>query len=110
MNKKIMSFVLAMVLSVGLGVGNLFADSYSDQAADFATGLKTGSGGVTISIASYSVTASSGTEASGGDADVLKGNLVSVFKYYQGTIIAIQGANSTFTLMDYYGVRFSVDA
>ena len=107
MNKKLVSFVLAMVLSVGLGVSSLFAGAYSDQASDFQAGI--GGGSVRVNIGSYTSTGNS-EGVSGGDLDVLVGNLVSVFKYYAGTILAVQGANSTFTLMDSYGARFSVDA
>ena len=37
MNKKFMSFVLAMVLSVGLGSSSLFAYSYSDYGKEFSS-------------------------------------------------------------------------
>lgn len=98
MNKKFVSFVLAMVLSVGLGVSSLFAgQSYNEYADDFVNGLMAG-GSTTITI--------SESGAAG-----LDGNLSQVFQYVFGSVTAIQGAGRQFTLMDSTkGYSFSIDA
>jgi len=94
MNKKIVSFVLAMVLSVGLGVSAAFAGySYSDYADKFNSYYagKTASGSVKIKI--------------GSEEDKLKGNLTGVFGYYAGTMVSYQGAGGSFTVYDSFGAR-----
>ena len=95
MNKKIVSFVLAMVLSIGLGVVNVFADSYSDYAAKFnsAYANSTEKGSVKIKVGSAS--------------DELKGNLTGVFSYYAGTMVSYFAAGGNYSIYDSYGARFS---
>ncbi len=97
MNKKVMSFVLAMVLSVGLGCSSLFANSYSDYASEFNSYYsgKIAAGSVKVKV--------------GSPSDLLGGNLTAVFGYYAGTLISYQGAGGQFQLYDSYGARFSVD-
>jgi len=97
MNKKIMSFVLAMVLSVGLGVISSFASSTSYDSSNYGNKFtsyyanKTASGSVKIQI--------------GSEKDLLKGNLTGVFGYYAGTMVSYQGAGGNFTVYDSYGAR-----
>ena len=98
MNKKIMSFVLAMVLSVGLGVANLFAgNTYlgGSVAAGYANdnqgvapegGEGSKSKGVWIKIGSKN--------------DTLSGNLTGVYSYYAGIGTEIQQAGGIFTIKD----------
>ena len=97
MNKKVMSFVLAMVLSVGLGVGSAFAYSYSNYADEFNESYagKTAEGSVTINV--------------GSPSDLLGGNLTAVFGYYAGSLVSYQGAGGQFQLYDSYGARFNCD-
>lgn len=98
MNKKIVSFVLAMVLSVGLGSSAAFAGySYSDYADEFNSYYegKTDDKSVTVKV--------------GSKDDLLGGNLTAVFGYYAGTLVSYQGAGGSFQLYDSYGARFSVD-
>jgi hypothetical protein len=98
MNKKIVSFVLAMVLSVGLGSSAAFAGySYSDYADKFSSYYegKTDEKSVTVKV--------------GSKDDLLGGNLTAVFGYYAGTLVSYQGAGGSFQLYDSYGARFSVD-
>ncbi|MBQ3943258.1 MAG: hypothetical protein II669_02975, partial [Elusimicrobia bacterium] len=98
MNKKLVSFVLAMVLSVGLGVSSLFAYSYSKYATEFASYYSgsTSKGSVYLTIL--------GSDS----ADkVLQGNLTAVFGYYAGSLLSYQAAGGQFQLYDSYGARFS---
>ena len=96
MNKKMMSFVLAMVLSVGLGVGSAFAGAYSDYASEFSSAYegRTSSGSVTVKI--------------GETGDNLGGKITATFGYFAGSMVSYQGAGGNFQIYDSYGARFSV--
>jgi hypothetical protein len=95
MNKKLVSFVLAMVLSVGLGVSTLFAYSYSKYGKEFSSFYagSTSSKSVTIKV--------------GSPDDMLGGNLTAVFGYYAGSLVSYQAAGGQFQLYDSYGARFT---
>ena len=95
MNKKFMSFVLAMLLSVGLGVSSLFAYSYSKYGKEFSSYYSgsTSSKSVTIKV--------------GSPDDMLSGNLTAVFGYYAGSLVSYQAAGGQFQLYDSYGARFT---
>ncbi|MBR3627819.1 MAG: hypothetical protein IKN42_03100 [Elusimicrobia bacterium] len=85
MNKKIMSFVLAMVLSVGLGVSSIFADpdAVSNQTN---SGLMRSSGTATSSL--------------NANASSLAGHISTVFHYESGILVSATGADGTVTIYD----------
>lgn len=98
MNKKIMSFVLAMVLSVGLGVSSAFAYSYDKYAQEFNSSFLSGSGNSNLTTVNV-----------GKPTDLLGGNLTTVFNYYAGTLLSYHSSGGQFVLNDSYGPRFGVD-
>ena len=114
MNKKFMSFVLAMVLSVGLGSGVLFATDYDASGSYQGVNEHTYSWTETTSSSTASnQTGSVSSELTGngflikfGSAeDRLSGNLSGIFSYYAGSMIGYQQAGGTYYLYDSYGMR-----
>ena len=87
MNKKIMSFVLAMFLSVGLGVSNLYSgDNYNAHSGNGANNA---------------VLQSSGTAASTNpSASSLTDRINQVFHYEDGILVSATGADGTITVYD----------
>ena len=113
MNKKIMSFVLAMVLSVGLGSA-VFASDY--DASSTYQAANSASYGWTEVTSSSTASDQGGTTTSqvtgqgffitfGSAGDQLSGNLSGIFKYYAGTMIGYMQAGGNYTLFDSYGAR-----
>ncbi len=93
MNKKIMSFVLAMVVCVGFGVVNAFS-AYNDYAEEFNKSYGNGNNSKTIMV---------GAVKSGN----LVGSVTTMFSYYAGTLISATSAGGSVTLFDSSGARFS---
>lgn len=86
MNKKIVSFVLAMVLSVGLGVGNLLADNNPR-----ATSNQTNSG----------IHTSSGTASDlNPSAAALADRVSQTFHYKHGILVSATAPDGTVTIYD----------
>ncbi len=84
MNKKIMSFVLAMVLSVGLG-SSLFAATPKGTSNQTNSGIATSSG------------TASGLSAAASD---LAGHISHVFHYESGILVSATGADGSVTIYD----------
>jgi hypothetical protein len=93
MNKKIMSFVLAMGLSVSLGVGNAFS-AYDEYAQEFNKSYGNGNNSKTVMVGSVK-------------SDNLVGNITTMFSYYAGTLISATSVGGSVTLYDSSGARFS---
>ena len=114
MNKKLMSFVLAMVLSVGLGSSKLFAENF-DASGDYqyansqsyswteTTSSSTANG---QNNATSSQQTGRGFLIEFGSADDrLSGNLSGIFKYYAGSMVGYEQAGGNYYLYDSYGQR-----
>jgi len=85
MNKKILSFVLAMVLGVCCGVANASYDG------EDMIGASVGSGGYTVNM-------SSSSSMSGIPAD-LQGSVKTIFKYVGGIMVGNANANGSFDVL-----------
>lgn len=99
MNKKIMSFVLAMVLSVSLG-SSLYASysgDYDPNAYYNAQNQQTVQQGTTTATGTWIKV--------GSKDDVLSGNLTAVFSYYGGIMTGYESKGGLFVITDSYGQR-----
>ena len=107
MNKKFMSFVLAMVLSVGLGVSSLYAKTYLGNAATDGYAAQNDSTGP-AAVKSTSTATTTGSESNGvwikvgSTGDTLSGNLTAEFRYYAGIMTGYEQAGGKFVISDSY--------
>ena len=103
MNKKIMSFVLAMVLSVGLGVSSLYASTYlGDAASDGYADQNAASGPVHTSTLTTGSGSSGVWIEVGSTGDLLSGNLTAEFRYFAGIMTGYEQAGGKFVISDSY--------
>ena len=107
MNKKLMSFVLAMVLSVGLGVSSLFANSsrgdYGQSVQNFYLEQNSGASSSSSSGDGFTINV-------GSPEDVLSGNITTVFSFYAGIMTSYKLADGSVYVNDSDGIRAIMSA
>ncbi len=115
MNKKFMSFVLAMVLSAGLGVSAFAITAEYDSRAAYVTANSRSYSWESVAsnstadnldgTTSTTLTGNGNMILFGSAKDRLSGNLSGLFSYYGGMLIGYQQAGGTYQIYDSYGVR-----
>ena len=99
MNKKIMSFVLAMVLSAGLGVSTLFAYTYTG-GTKHATSFRVNPQDMANLAGNIKTEGYDGTEDSIAAANDVTSRICAVFNYTAGMVTSAVDADRNITIYD----------